>query len=161
MASGRSPASSSQPTKSKATTVSSKFRNLSAYDDNFEQHLIDHNVYPEGYDYPSGRQTPEPENLEQARLELLPLRPSLSPSQFSESAFRDFKRKNNTKSEGTVMRNVIPITAGGAGIPNEGNLGFTNLESLTEGLTVNAAPDFFDGARPGNIDKSVREDLTR
>jgi hypothetical protein len=46
--------------------------------------------------------------------------------EFSESAFRDFKRKNNTKSEGTVMRNVIPIPAGGASIPNEGNLAFTN-----------------------------------
>jgi hypothetical protein len=59
------------------------------------------------------------------------------------------------------MRNVIPILAGGASIPNESNLVFTNLESLTGGLTVNAAPDFFDGARPGDIDKSVREDLNQ
>lgn len=59
------------------------------------------------------------------------------------------------------MRNVVPIIAGSASIPNEGNLAFTNLESLTGGLTVNAAPDFFDGARPGDIARLVREDLSQ
>ncbi|GAB1309932.1 hypothetical protein MFIFM68171_00142 [Madurella fahalii] len=59
------------------------------------------------------------------------------------------------------MRNVIPIIAGNSSILNEGNLPFTNLGSITRGLAVNAVPDFFDGARPGDIDKSVREDLSQ
>ncbi|KAK5651101.1 hypothetical protein OQA88_13283 [Cercophora sp. LCS_1] len=153
---------SSRRTKStKATTISSKARRSSAYDDDFEQHLLDYDVYPEGYEYANDRQTPEPGNMDEARLELLAPRASLSPSHFPESAFRDFKRKNNTKSEGTVMRNVILIIAGNTNIPNEGNLPFTNFESLTGGLTVNAVPDFFDGAPPGHVDKSVREDLSQ
>lgn len=82
MASSRSSASSSRRTKltksTNPTDVSSKARRSSAYDDDFEQHLIDYNVYLEGYEYPND-----------------------------------------------------PV------------------------------PDFFDGARPGDIDKSVREDLSK
>ncbi|KAK3375659.1 hypothetical protein B0T24DRAFT_647938 [Lasiosphaeria ovina] len=102
-------------------------------------HLIEYNVCPEGYEYPGDRLTPEPENIGQAHL----------------------KRKNNTKSKGTIMRNVIPIITGNADVPNEGNLPFTNLESLTEGATVMPAPDFSDGAWLGDLDKVVREDLSR
>lgn len=161
MSSSRASDSSRRSKSTKATTISSKARRSSAYDDDFEQHLIDYDVYPEGYEYTNDRQTPEPGNMDEARLELLAARASLSPSHFPESAFRDFKRKNNTKSEGTVMRNVIPIITGNASIPTEGNLPFTNFKSLTEGLTVNAVPDFFDGAPSGDVDKSVREDLSQ
>ncbi|KAK0701547.1 hypothetical protein B0T21DRAFT_417097 [Apiosordaria backusii] len=132
----------------------------SAYDDNFEQHMIDNGIYLEGYDYPAGRLTPEPENVDQLRSELLAARASLSPSRFHDSAFRNFKKKNKTSSEGTVMRNVIPIIAGNSEIPNGGHLPFTNLESMTGGATVKAVPDFFDGARLGDIDKVIRDDLS-
>jgi hypothetical protein len=90
--------------------------------------------------------------MDEVCLELLAARASISPSHFPESAFRDFKRRNNTKSEGTVICNVIPIIAGNTGIPNEGNLPYTNFKSLTKGLTVNTVPDFFDRALPGDID---------
>lgn len=59
------------------------------------------------------------------------------------------------------MRNVIPIITGNTGIPNEGNLPFTSLESLTGDLTVNAVPGFFDGAPLRDVDKRVREDLSQ
>ncbi|KAH8747031.1 hypothetical protein F5883DRAFT_367245, partial [Diaporthe sp. PMI_573] len=88
-------------------------------------------------------------------------RGSLSPSTIPESAFEEFQRKNKTKSEGTVMRNVVPLIAGRANIPNEGHIPFTNLESLTNNTTANPVPDFFDGARPGDVDKIVREDLDK
>lgn len=78
-----------------------------------------------------------------------------------ESAFQDFQRKSKTKSKGTVMRNVVPLIAGNAGIPNEGHLPFTNLDSLTDYTTTSPVPDFFDGARPGHVDKKVREDLDK
>lgn len=166
MASSRSASSrqtkSTKSTKStNPTDVSPKAKRSSAYDGNFEQHLVDCSVYPEWHAYPTDRQTPEPGNMEEARLEFMAARASLSPSRFPESAFRDFKKKNNTNSEGTVMRNVIPIITGTASIPNEGNLPFTNFESLTDGLTVTPVPDFFDGAPLGNVDKSVREDLSQ
>ncbi|KAK4449822.1 hypothetical protein QBC34DRAFT_83452 [Podospora aff. communis PSN243] len=148
---------SSRRTKStKAITISSKARRSSAYDDDFEQYLTDHNV-----DLPlRNRHAPKPD-LKDTHLLLSASRPSLSLSRFDDSAFDDFLQKNETKSEGTIMRKVIPIITGNTNIPNEGNLQFTNFESLTEGLTVNAVPDFFDGAPPGDIDKSVRESLSQ
>ncbi|KAM7218476.1 hypothetical protein V8F06_006080 [Rhypophila decipiens] len=59
------------------------------------------------------------------------------------------------------MSKVVPILTGKDSIPNEGAVRFTNFKSLTGGLTVNAAPDFFDGALSGDVDKSVREDLSQ
>ncbi|KAL2262699.1 hypothetical protein VTK26DRAFT_406 [Humicola hyalothermophila] len=162
MASSSSSASSNRRTKStksaKATNVSSNTKPTSAYDDAFEQHAIDNSIYPEGYEHPDGRRTPEPDNIDQLRLELAAARASLSPSQFPDSAFRNFKKKNNTASESTVKRNVIPIIAGNADIPNEGDLHFTNIESMTGGLTVKAVPDFFDGARLGDIHPRIRDE---
>ncbi|KAI1148203.1 hypothetical protein F4825DRAFT_434825 [Nemania diffusa] len=144
-----------------ATSISSKARRSSAYDDDFEQHLIDHSIYLEGYEYPEDRGTPEPGNLAQIRQGLLATRASLSPSRVPDSIFRDFRQKNKTKSEGTVMRNVIPLIAGSADIPNEGHLPFTNLESLTNETTVKPAPDYFDGARMKDVHTQVRHDLTK
>ncbi|EFY93059.1 hypothetical protein J3458_022457 [Metarhizium acridum] len=145
----------------KATNSSAKTRRSSAYDDDFEQHLIDHNIYPDGYEFPDDRShsTPEPCNMDTIRQDLLAARASLSPSHFSEAAFRDFKRKNKTNSEGTIMRNVVPIIAGSANIPNEGHLPFTNLSSLTAEATVKPVPDFFDGAHPGSLNKALSEAL--
>ncbi|KIE02323.1 hypothetical protein MAJ_01981, partial [Metarhizium majus ARSEF 297] len=150
----------SRGTRSTArTSVSSKARKSSAYDDDFEQHLVDNYIYPEGYEHPASRATPEPGNSSQTRQDLLNSRASLSPLHFTESAFRDFKRKNKTKSEGSIMRNVIPIIAGDANIPNEGNITFTNLTSLTDESTVRAVPDYFDGTRISEIHSAVKRDL--
>jgi hypothetical protein len=118
--------------------------------------MIDNGIYPEGYEYPDGRLTPEPENMDQVRFELLAARASLSPSQFPDSAFRNFKKKNKTASESTVKRNVIPIIAGNSDISNEGDLHFTNIEPMTGGPIVKAVPDFFDGARAGDIHNKIR-----
>ena len=59
------------------------------------------------------------------------------------------------------MRNVVPLIAGDAHIPNEGHLPFSNLDSITNDATVNPVPDFFDGAWAGDVDKRVREDLDK
>ena len=124
--------------------------------------MVDNNMYPPFYDYPDDRPTPKPNNLIESRQMLSNSRPSLSPSRFTDSKFESFQRKNNTASEGTVMRNVIiPIITGETDIPNEGHLPFTNIESITGEATVKAVPDFFDGARPGYVDKAVREDLSQ
>ncbi len=57
------------------------------------------------------------------------------------------------------MSDVLPIIFGGANIPSEENVRFSNLLSLTEEVTVDAQPSFFDGARPSEIDSEVRETL--
>ncbi|KAF5020417.1 hypothetical protein F66182_7544 [Fusarium sp. NRRL 66182] len=160
MASPSASCSSSQPTKStKPTTVSTK--RSTAYDANFRQHCKDHHIYPPFYKFPDGRRPPKPANLNGIRQALKVPRRSLSPSVASEEAFEEFQHKNTTKSEGTVMRNIIPLIAGDADILNEGHLPFTNLASITEDTTVNPNPDFFDGAHPEAVDQEVREALDR
>ncbi|KAH8678537.1 hypothetical protein BX600DRAFT_150096 [Xylariales sp. PMI_506] len=158
MASASSSRTSRWTQSTRATTVSSRSRR-SAYDPNFEQNLIDHTIYPPFHLLPNGRRNPKPANIEEIRDVLRVPRGSLSPSVVPESAFEDFQLKNTTKSEGTLMRNVVPILAGGDDIPNEGHLPFVNLDSMTKNTTAHPVPDFFDGAQPGDVDKQVREDL--
>lgn len=154
-------ASSKQTQSTKPTTVTAKTRRSSAYDANFEQHLIDNNIYPPFYDFPDNREPPEPGNWEEIRQALKAPRGSLSPSTVPNSAFKDFQRRNRTTSEGTIMRNVVPLIAGNSTIPNEGHIPFLNLDSITDNTTVNPVPDFFDGARYGDLDRRVRQDLDK
>ncbi|OCK75260.1 hypothetical protein K432DRAFT_308937, partial [Lepidopterella palustris CBS 459.81] len=63
--------------------------------------------------------------------------------------------------EGKVITTIFPIIRGNANIPNEGNLPFNKLNSVTDGVTVDATPDLCDEARLGTIGKSVRKDLNR
>jgi hypothetical protein len=136
-----------------------KTRRSSAYDKDFEQHIVDYRIYLEGYEYPDGRTTPEPAS-EELRQRLAQPRPSLSPSRWPDSKFKDFKQKNaRVIDEGDVMRNVILIMCGNSDILSRQNLLFTGLDSMTNGTTVTARPDFYDGARLGDIDKQVRQDL--
>jgi hypothetical protein len=111
------------------------------------------------YKFPDGNRPPKPANFEATRQTLKVPRDSLSPSVVPETAFEDFQDRNATKSEGTMMRTVVPLVAGDADILNEGHLPFTNLASITGNTTVNPVPDFFDGAHPEAVHKRVREDL--
>ena len=92
---GKPSKSTNPPSTSTSKTSNTSGRRSSAYDANFEQHLIDNRVYPEGYEYHDDRQTPEPNNAEELRQRLAASRPSLSPSKFTDSDFRKFKRANN------------------------------------------------------------------
>ncbi|KAH7309038.1 hypothetical protein B0I35DRAFT_515389 [Stachybotrys elegans] len=120
VASSRSSASSRRTKSTKATTLSRSSGKPSAYGPEFETHLTDHGVYPEGYEYPEDRSTPEPGN--QAHQDLSVARPSLSPSCFPESKFRDFKQKDARATfENDVMAAVVPIICGDADIPSRQN----------------------------------------
>ncbi|TWU71214.1 hypothetical protein ED733_000263 [Metarhizium rileyi] len=163
MSSNRSITSSSRRTQStKATSVSFKSKRSSAYTKNFEQDLIDNKIYPEGYEHPADRSTPEPNNLDDIIQGLSDPRASLSPSRFSQSAFKSFKQANSRViSEGKVMSSILPIICGHTTILYEGNLQFTNLDSITSDATVPAVPDLYDGSYPQDIRKEVRRDLTK
>ena len=101
MASGQSGSSKRARTGKEPDTLPTTKRS-SAYDLNFEQHLIDHGVYPDGYDDASNVQ--EPHNLEEIRARLAVRRALLSPSHFTREAFLDFKTKNNRAlTENSVM----------------------------------------------------------
>ncbi|TAQ83676.1 hypothetical protein B7494_g8003 [Chlorociboria aeruginascens] len=151
---GSSNSSRSRRTESTMPTgVSSKVKRSSAYDRDFEQHLTDHNIY-------ILNRKSKPGGLEGLRQRLSQRRPSLSPSCFSDNAFEIFQQKNeDVIGEGDVMRNVTPIICGDADIPNRQNLLFTQLDSIANSTTVDAMPDFYDGARRVDVDKKVLEDI--
>ncbi len=145
---------------STAQTTTSKTKKTSAYDPNFEQNLIDNSIYPDDYDFPDGRDPPRPNNENEILSRLGQPRPSLSPSQFPEKAFRSFKQKNSRAlNEDAVMGDVFPVIQGTAHIPSAKNLVFGNLKPLTYGNFVDAKPDFYDGTRPAQIDLRIREEL--
>lgn len=59
------------------------------------------------------------------------------------------------------MSDVVPILRGSTtpSIPNEGNLAFNNLESITDGTMVSAVPDRYDGALARDVPNEIRHDL--
>lgn len=59
------------------------------------------------------------------------------------------------------MRNVVLMIAGNADISIQGHLLFTNLESATNETTVKPMPDYFDGARVGDVHFQVKQDLNQ
>jgi hypothetical protein len=49
--------------KNSTTPNTTSTRSTGPYDRAFQQHLIDHDILPDGYEYPDGRMPPEPENM--------------------------------------------------------------------------------------------------
>ncbi|TKA66098.1 hypothetical protein B0A55_13245 [Friedmanniomyces simplex] len=130
------------------------------YDPQFEQLLIDHGVYPDGYEDSNGN-APEPENIQAIRERLARSRSSLSPSHFDEAAFKQFQRTNRgVSTEQDVMEDVFPTIRGNTGtrFHKAGNTPFNNLVEFAPGIT-DAKVDGYDGARPMEIELAVRRDL--
>ena len=139
--------------------VSSEPRKSSAYDPTFEQHLIDHGVYPDGYDYDDNGSV-YPDNWEAINERLARPRPSLSPSRFSREEFRMFAKTNlQALNESTVMSKAFPIITGTSDIPSQQNLLFGNLKPLTDGSITKAKPDHYDGSHPADLNSQIRKDL--
>jgi len=103
---------------------------------------------------------PKPSNWAEINSRMAQPRPSLSPSRFSENAFEAFQQVNEEAlTENTVMSKAFPIIAGTADIPSQENLLFGNLKHLTDGSITKAKPDFYDGSRPAELNKQIREEL--
>jgi len=157
---------SDSPSKSSATlnttlnTTSTK--STGPYDRAFQQHLIDHDVLPDGYEYPDGSLPPEPENMDEIRRAMSRQRNSLSPSRFTDDEFRRFKRADTHASkESDVTTTVIPVIEGNTRDTKRvaGQIPFTNLRHLTDGSLVPGNPDLYYGARPEQLDRTVRKEL--
>lgn len=163
MNSSRSLEPSGRRTQStKTASVSSKSKRSSAYDKDFEQNLVDNGIYPKGYEYPDDDSIPEPRNLDDIVQALSAPRASLSPSRFPCSAFKTFTLANDRViSKGKVISDILPTIRGTTEIPSEGNLPFTNLDSMTDGTTVDAVPDLYDGSYPKTVHQIVRQDLSK
>jgi hypothetical protein len=148
-------------TNTKPTTTTT--RNTRPYDRDFQQNLIDGGVYPDEYEYPDGRIPARPNNWEEINERLAQPRASLSPSQFSDDKFRKFKRADTYAfKEDQVTKTVIPFIEGEITDAKcvSGNIPFTNLDHLTDGTLVPGNPDLYDGARPEQLNRGVRDQLS-
>lgn len=159
---GRKGGSRSTPS-ARPTADTTATRSSGVYDRDFQQHLTDGGIYPAEYEYPDGGVPPFPDNWEVINQVSNRPRPSLSPSQFSEGRFRAFKRADaHAAKEKQVSENVIPLIAGrirdarcvAGGIP------FGNLDPLTDSTLKPGNPDLYYGARPEQLRRDVRTELS-
>ncbi|QPH15597.1 hypothetical protein C2857_000037 [Epichloe festucae Fl1] len=159
---GRRKRGSHSLSKSNATHHTSSTRSTGPYDRAFQQHLIDHRIFPDGYEYPDGTSPPEPGNVDEILQTIAQPRASLSPSRFSTHDFRKFKRADtHAFKERDITTTVIPIIEGSVSDRKcvAGDIPFTNLDHLTDGTIVPGNPDLYYGARPEQLDRRIRRDL--
>jgi hypothetical protein len=138
---------------------SKRTRNTGPYGRAFRQHLIDHKIFPHGYQYPTSGLVPTPDNLVEIAAVIAKLRASLSPSQFTSQNFADFWLLDNQAStEEQVRSAVIPILQGEIRDRQcvSGQIPFNNLDHLTDGSLVAGNPDVYYGARPEDLDPTIR-----
>lgn len=133
------------------------------YSRSFEQKLVDNGIYLDGYEYPDGRVPSVPNNMTEINHRLTQSRPSLTSSCFSDEEFKAFKRANaRASNEDKVSKTVIPFIEGK--IRNdkcvEGEVFFTNLEPLADDMFTTAKADLYYGARPEQLDRRVRDELS-
>lgn len=155
---------SQSSSKTNATPNTTSTRSTGPYDRAFQQNLIDHNIFPDGYEYPDGALPPEPENMNDILHAMAQPRPSLSPSRFSNDDFRRFKRADtHAFKEREITTNVIPLIEGTIADSKcvAGDVPFTNLDDLTDGTIVSGKPDLYHGARPEQLDIRVRREQSR
>ncbi|KAF5020422.1 hypothetical protein F66182_7549 [Fusarium sp. NRRL 66182] len=159
---GRRKRGSQSPSRGNTTSNTTTTKSTGPYDRTFQQHLIDHNIYPDRYEYPGGRIPPRPENLEDIRQALGQPRPSLSPSLFPYDRYEAFQRADaHSSKESQVIADVIPILEGNVSDRKcaARQVPFTNLDHLTDGTLVPGNPDLYYGARPEQLDQNVRREL--
>ncbi|KAG5926929.1 hypothetical protein E4U42_002805 [Claviceps africana] len=158
---GRRKRGSQSPVKRDSSNTTTT-RSARPHDRAFQQHLTDHNILLDGYEYPGGHVPPEPENIELIAEALAQPRPSLSPSQLPKATFREFKRADDhATKENKVISKVIPIIEGSVGDSKctERDVLFANLDPLTDGTITHGKPDLYYGARPEELDRQVRREL--
>ncbi|KAK8148182.1 hypothetical protein G3M48_000222 [Beauveria asiatica] len=92
-----------------------------------------------------------------------PATTSPAPTAFTATTLARFARRGGPDLRhlrgGKVMADILPIIRGNTNIPNKGNLPFANLDSITDGITVDAVPDLYDGSHSIELHKTVRQDL--
>ncbi|KAJ4314684.1 hypothetical protein N0V84_008759 [Fusarium piperis] len=142
------------PASTLPTTATTKTKKSTAYDRDFDLHLTEHLIHPV---YSS--QEPD---LEEVMAAVAVPRPSLSPSQFSDGAFKAFRASDaRAKDEDDVLANVIPTILG----PSQAsrycarNTVFANLEPLTDDTIAAPKPDIYYGAYPEQLARSARNEL--
>ncbi|OJD24959.1 hypothetical protein ACJ73_03671 [Blastomyces percursus] len=149
--------------KSRDTGHTTNTRSSTPYSRNFQQNLTDHGIYTPEYRYPNREKTLWPNNWDEIKERLGNLRPSLSPSRFSEKELEEFREADAYASkEKPVTTTVIPIIEGNISDHKctGGGYLFGNLAHLTDGTLAQAKPDHFYGARPEQLNRQIRKELS-
>lgn len=154
-----SSSSQSRATKSTDPTTATKSgttksRKSSTHNPGFDQHLTDHGIH-------TTWNSQEPD-LDAIYTTLAKPRPSLSPSHFSDGAFKTFRKTNaQAKDEDDVCGKVFPTIAGPweDNDPSTIDVVFGNLEPLTDGTIVAPRPEIALGALPEQLNSSIRNEL--
>jgi hypothetical protein len=156
---------SSAATRSTLLTADTpRTKSTGPYDRQFQQVLIDNGIYPHGYRYSDGTVPPKPDNWDQFDQMLAQPRPSLSPSRFGDAEFDDFVQADaDAGKEQQVCESVLPYIEGRVadGRCRSGGVPFNNLEDLTDRPLTQGKPDVYYGARPEQLDRGVRDALSR
>ncbi|KAL5373608.1 hypothetical protein PMIN06_012488 [Paraphaeosphaeria minitans] len=154
---------SATTSSTRPTTNTTRTKSTGVYDRAFHQHLVDNGVYPDAYESPDGSVSADPNNLEDLTRMLAQPRPSLSPSRFADREFRELRRADaHAVKERQVSESVIPIIEGKMidARCRSGGIPFTNLEPLTDGTLKPGNPDVYYGARPEQLSRKVRGELS-
>lgn len=155
--------SASRDSSTSRSTKPSTTKSSRPYDRNFQQHLINHGIFPQRYRFPDGKMASKPGNWADILARLAQHRSSISPSRFGEEDFEEFLQVDTDASkERQVTENVLPFIEGkvpdnkcmGGGIP------FKNLDHLTDGTLVPGNPDRYHGARPEQLDEQIQFELS-
>ena len=141
-------------------TTTSKTKKTFSYDANFEQNLIDNDIYSNDYDFSDDRDSSRSNNENVILDRLEQSRSSLSSSKFSEKAFRTFKQTNSRAlHENDVMSTVFPVIQRDAHISFARNMLFNNLKPVIDCNFVDVKSNFYDEARSAQIDRRIRAEL--
>ncbi|KAI1322074.1 hypothetical protein F5Y16DRAFT_387680 [Xylariaceae sp. FL0255] len=160
---GRRKRGSASPSKRTLASQTTSTKSTGPYDRAFQQHLVDHGVYPHRYEYPDGTIPPPPGNLDEIMQVIVRPRSSLSPSRFTQDDFKKFERADaHASKEWQVTSTVIPIIEGDVEDTKcvSGQIPFINLDHLTDGSLVPGNPDRYYGSRPEQLNRQVRTELS-
>lgn len=129
-----------------STSAILKTRKTSTYNLNFEQILIDNHTYSDNYDFPNDWDPSQLNNESEIFDRLKHIRQSLSPSRFSDKAFRNFGRANaQTLHKDDIIASVIPVIQGNDLIPSARNISFRNMQPFADNKICYTKFDFYNG----------------
>jgi len=153
---------SATTSSTRPTTNTTKTKSTGVYDRDFQQHIIDYDIYPHGYRHLDGSVPTKPNNYGVFNQILAQPRPSLSPSIFNGEEFKKLVQADaDASKEKQVSESVIPLIEGKVRDAKcrSGGIPFTNLDPLTDSTLKPSNPDVYYGARPKQLSRKVREEL--
>ena len=127
-------------------------RRSSAYDGNFEQHLIENSIYPVSREHRAANHEVWTNAL---------TKPRSSPSHSSDASYNSFVREvGKAQDEGEIMAKVFPKIVGKTKHATACNVPFRHLNQITKRIVV-PQPDLYQGEVPDVGNRTIRANLDK